>query len=485
MALPTNRLALATSIALAMVSAGVIASETHQINDEHYLGKAVGTAQARQAPAAGATRQVQTTRQAQVDSVVRASRVNAGGSSETAPAVYAPAIDESFSRPGVEPAAADPEFAVTQEAYISANVDARVPYIIGFNEAPLALYDGEKAAFPAPARQSSGRFDVASSEAVAYADALASLQFERELAMSDALGRPVDVLHRMQHAFNGIIVELSAEEARSISSMRDIALMEPYYEYPLDTDTGPLHIGADVVWETGTGRPGSIGALGEGVVFGIIDSGANVGSPSFAAVDMNGYQHVNPLGAGNYLGTCAEGGIDEGRCNDKMIGGYEFICELTPANCAAPNREVPGMRDENGHGTHVGSTVAGNFRTATFEGNELEISGVAPRGNLVFFDACYTNSAGQGLCPNVSTLASINQAVADGVVDALSYSIGGAPSRGPRPSRWPSCPRPKPASSFRLPAATPARVRPPSGIASPGCTRSQRHSTAVARSRSS
>ena len=39
-----------------------------------------------------------------------------------------------------------------------------------------------------------------------------------------------------------------------------------------------------------------------------------------------------------------------------------------------------------------------------------------PRANIVAFDICYTNTAtGQGLCPNVSAVAAIDQAIADGV----------------------------------------------------------------------
>jgi subtilisin family serine protease len=145
----------------------------------------------------------------------------------------------------------------------------------------------------------------------------------------------------------------------------------------------------------------------------------------FAEVDLDGYRHANPLGAGNYLGTCAPGAIDEGRCNAKLIGGYDFVCTLTTL-CTPPStaREFPGFSDENGHGSHTASTAAGNKRKATFRGNDFEISGVAPRGNIIAYNACYTSAAGQGLCPNVSTLASINQAVADGV-DVINYSISG------------------------------------------------------------
>ena len=84
--------------------------------------------------------------------------------------------------------------------------------------------------------------------------------------------------------------------------------------------------------------------------------------------------------------------------------------------------------DSCGHGSHVAGTIACNYGTeASVNGAEIPhtLSGVAPRANIVAYDICYTNTAtGQGLCPNVSTVASINQAVADGV-DVINYSIGG------------------------------------------------------------
>src|SRR5690606_29267742 len=92
------------------------------------------------------------------------------------------------------------------------------------------------------------------------------------------------------------------------------------------------------------------------------------------------------------------------------------------------------------------STAAGNRRDVVFDGAPLRISGVAPRANIIAYDACYTNTlTGQGLCPNVSTVASINQAIADGV-DVINYSIGG----GAQP--WTE------ATSLAVPGATDAGI---------------------------
>lgn len=303
--------------------------------------------------------------------------------------------------------------------------EALEPHIVLFAEPALAAYRGGLRGIDAPVRSASGRFDASSGQARAYVDYLASRQAARESDISRALGRGLQVSHRMRHAVNGIVVALTPSEAAQVARMRDVALVEGYREYVLDTDTGPGHIGAPAVW-TGAAADGEF--QGEGVVAAILDSGINFGSPSFSAVDpVDGYAHVNPLGAGTYLGTCAPGGVDEGRCNDKLIGGYDFVCESPGNTCSNPAfREEPGFGDTNSHGSHVASTVAGNRRVVDISGAQASISGVAPRANLIAFDICYTNiSTGQGLCPNVSAVAAVDQIIVDGVADVINYSIGG------------------------------------------------------------
>ncbi|WP_246371206.1 S8 family serine peptidase [Marilutibacter penaei] len=313
-------------------------------------------------------------------------------------------------------------------------------YIIGYREPALANYEGDVAGIPKPRRtgDGSGRIDAASREARAYVADLARRQGEHEARAGRVLGRSLHVRKRMQHALNGVVTELTVNEAAAVANLGEVAFVEPYREYELDTDAGPQRIGADQVWSGGSGlppgqtlpgTPNLPGARGEGIVFGVVDSGINFGSPSFAAESPDGYVHVNPLGSGNYLGTCAPGGIDEGRCNDKLIGGYDFVCGAPGNACSNPAyRDEPSFGDTSGHGSHVASTIAGNPRTVDFRGAQVRISGVAPRGNIIAYDVCYTRlSDGNGLCPNVSSAAAIDQAVADGV-DVINFSIGGGTS---------------------------------------------------------
>ena len=318
-----------------------------------------------------------------------------------------------------------------------ASVDDRPQtHIVVFRDAPLATYQGNVAGIAKPARKGNGRgrIDAASPQARAYVQHLAGKQRGYEGRIDQALGRQVKVTQRMQHALNAIVTTMSPLEAEAISQLPEVQLVEAYREYALDTDIGPQLIGATTVWN-GISKPlgdGPDRTRGEGVVVGIIDTGINFGSPSFAAVDpVDGYVHTNPNGAGNYVGTCAPGGVDAGRCNDKLIGGYDFICGVgAPANACgvAGLREEPGFGDTNGHGSHTASTAAGNSRPTMFNGSQVTISGVAPRANLIAYDVCYTNIAtGQGSCPNVSSAAAVNQAIANGV-DVINFSIGGGAS---------------------------------------------------------
>ena len=324
----------------------------------------------------------------------------------------------------------------SSDAALTAVDDRQQTHIVVFRDAPLATYQGNVVGIAKPARKGNGRgkIDVASPQARAYVKHLEDKQRGYEGRIDQALGRQVKVTQRMQHALNAIVTSMSPLEAEAISRLPEVQLVEAYREYALDTDISPQLIGANTVWN-GISMPlgdGPDRTRGEGVVVGIIDTGINFGSPSFAATDpVDGYVHTNPNGSGNYLGTCAPGGVDAGLCNDKLIGGYDFICGVgAPANACgvAGLREEPGFGDTNGHGSHTASTAAGNSRPTVFNGSQVTISGVAPRANLIAYDVCYTTiSTGQGSCPNVSSAAAVNQAIANGV-DVINFSIGGGAS---------------------------------------------------------
>lgn len=317
-------------------------------------------------------------------------------------------------------------------------------FIVVYREAPLATYRGEIQGLPAPERlparsartgtaaataattgAAAGRIAVRGARARDYVRFLEGRQVAHESRIASVVGRRLRVERRMQHALNASVVEMNPREAMLVEQLPEVAFVEEYREYEQETDVGPTLIGAPALWNATPAQ-----YRGDGIVFGIIDSGINFGSPSFSAQDADGYTHTNPLGAGVYLGTCAPGGIDEGRCNAKLIGGYDFVCAAPGNQCGVANvREEPGFGDTNSHGSHTASTAAGNVRTVSYRGNSIRMSGVAPRANIIAYDVCYTEiSTGRGLCPNTSSAAAVNQALADGVVDVINFSIAGGSS---------------------------------------------------------
>lgn len=347
--------------------------------------------------------------------------------------VHAPT---SLSMQGVAPSTASMSAAAPGSDTLETRRDS---YIIIFAESALASYKGETSGFAAPtvvtADAGRGRLDVRGQSAKRYVAHLEQVQIAREADLGRAIGRPLHTRMRMQHALNAIVVDLSPREAEKVAKQSGVRLLEKYREHSIDTDVGPRLIGAETVWLGQTpGFPSQY--QGEGVVIGVIDTGINFGSPSFSAVGpVDGYQHVNPLGAGTYKGTCAPGGVDAGRCNDKLIGGYDFVCNEVPdpaqpaqtyCTQTASYREEPGFGDTNSHGSHTASTAGGNRRDVTFKSTPLRISGVAPHANIIAYDVCYTNiTTGGGSCPNTSSVAAVNQAVADGIVNVINYSISG------------------------------------------------------------
>ena len=234
----------------------------------------------------------------------------------------------------------------------------------------------------------------------------------------------------MHHALNAVVMVLTPQQANTVAKLPGVAAVERDRPIPLATDIGPGFIGAASVWFGASAGQDTLfaggfddagGYRGDGIVIGDIDTGYNSESPSFSATDNRGYTISNPLGSGNYIGQCGVSGISLAGCNDKVIGVYDEI-DLT-SGASSPTYSV---EDTQGHGSHTASTAAGNYRSATLAGYTAPISGIAPHANLVVYYACSPDPTVQ--CSTAATSASVDQAVQDGIVDALNYSISGGGS---------------------------------------------------------
>jgi subtilisin family serine protease len=299
-------------------------------------------------------------------------------------------------------------------ALVSAQAGAQpaARYIVQLSDAPLASYRGgiEGLSPTNPAALGQVKLDPTSPASVAYLAYLAKQQADFLASAEQTLGHPLEAIFQYRYALNGVAVPLTETEAEKVATMPGVERLEREHMYELLTDAGPAWIGAPSIWD-GSAVNGPRGTMGEGIVAGVIDTGVNHDHPSFADVGGDGFDHRNPRGT--FYGFC-DPLTGAPFCNDKLIGVRDFT--------------GTGPLDDNQHGSHTASTVAGNVLDATIHAPTIDltrgISGVAPHANLITYKACVAVG-----CLNLSTAAAIDQATAD-AVDVINFSIGGG-SRNP------------------------------------------------------
>ena len=274
-------------------------------------------------------------------------------------------------------------------------------YIVQLQDAPLATH-------LAQIQNATNNSDGIS--VTAYRQQLMATQQTLIAQIEQQVAHSIHVAFQYDTAFNGMAMQLTGEEAAQVSNLPQVKNIWREKTYALSTEYSPDFVNATAVWD-GSGTSSGIGNRGEGIIVGIIDTGINFTHPSFQDIGGDGYDHVNPLGAGNYKGICV---ANSALCNDKLIGLWDFVDGAG---------ESDGAADSDGHGTHTASTAAGNVTTATVSTPtgytyQTSISGVAPHANIIAYDACTTS------CPGAALLAAVNQAVADGV-HVINYSISG------------------------------------------------------------
>lgn len=243
--------------------------------------------------------------------------------------------------------------------------------------------------------------------------------------LKDTLSAYGQVTYEYSKVFNGIAVSrVAGANLDAISAITGVTGIYLDNEVELTTDAGPQWIGAPTVWNALGGQENA----GEGVIVGILDSGVWPENPSFADPDPNGNPYPAP--AQSYtceLGSVMADGTDLGLnpgCNNKLIGAYRFMATFD-ANRTLMDGEFLSARDNDGHGSHTASTVAGNSNvSADALGGTLGIiSGVAPRAQIIAYKVC-GSVPGTSSCFGSDSVAAVEQAIIDGV-DVINFSIGG------------------------------------------------------------
>ncbi|KAL4611657.1 hypothetical protein ACB092_08G141400, partial [Castanea dentata] len=143
------------------------------------------------------------------------------------------------------------------------------------------------------------------------------------------------------------------------------------------------------------------------IIVGVLDSGIYMDAPSF---DDKGFGPP----PSKWKGTCQVRGNFTG-CNNKVIGARFYNHASTTPH---PN---PSPIDEEGHGSHTSSTIAG----ASIAGASLyglakgTARGGVPSARIAMYKVCWADG-----CSDIDLLAGMDDAISDGV-DLISISIGG------------------------------------------------------------
>lgn len=302
---------------------------------------------------------------------------------------------------------------VRRENSITAN------YIVRLSQPSVAKYKGGIAGLDATNPESLGqkRLNVNSKASVDYQEFLLSKQEGFVTHCEESFARKITVKNKFQHVLNGVVMELTEDEAKQLAQLPDVlSVQKERMEIPM-TDVGPKWIGADKIYDGNAFFPGT---KGEGAVVAILDTGINSDHPSFADVGDDGYDHTNPLGSGNYIpGSHCSTNPDF--CNDKLIGAWDMVND--------PVNDPNSPEDSDGHGSHTASTAAGNMiAAASLSAPTTEyttrIGGVAPHANIIAYDVCIDT------CPGSALIGALEQVVIDASalpngIQALNYSISG------------------------------------------------------------
>ncbi|AAN56300.1 S8 family serine peptidase [Shewanella oneidensis MR-1] len=337
-------------------------------------------------------------------------------------------------------------YVINADADVRADHSGRSRYIIQLMQAPAATHAAQLFNKAPQDRTSVSKASITqklpqkishllqTSQLEQYRQEIAHHQGIFKTTASKTLGRPLQAKMQFDTAFNGMVLELTPDEAKTMLTVPQVLKVIKETPTELQTDNGPQLIGASNLWD---GNATGLAAKGDGIIIGILDTGINTDNRAFSAVGDDGHNIINPLGSGNYLGDCVK---DATLCNDKLIGVYSFPLVTDEYNGLRP----ANGEDYNGHGSHTASTAAGNalvnvpvlmpnigeevgdgIETGTVLSN---ISGVAPHANIISYQVC-----DQSGCYPSLTIASVELAIKAGV-DVLNYSIG--PRGGVQNDPW-------------------------------------------------
>ena len=296
-----------------------------------------------------------------------------------------------------------------------------VRVIIQLDDPSLASYAGGTAGMSATSPSATGsKLDVNSPSSRAYLTYLSAKQAAVKAQLAKAAPGS-SVQYSYQVALNGMAAKTTMGQISAMRAIPGVKAVTVEREFKLEMDASiPLiGLGSGTVggsdW-TDSGLWAALGGhanAGAGMKIADIDSGIALENPCF---DPTGYTY--PASFPKY---------GEGYAafvNPKVIAARAYFrADDPPTGPATPADSV----ELDFHGSHTAGTMACNYGTQT---PWVDISGVAPKAQLMVYRVFYHSVTGQDGANDPELLLAIEDAIKDGP-DVINNSWGGTATIGP------------------------------------------------------
>lgn len=313
-------------------------------------------------------------------------------------------------------------------------------YIVLLKAPAAASYTGGTAGYARTASPT-GAFQPRSQAVKAYSGYLTRSQN----ALASAAG--VKAAAHYTIASNGFAAQMKGAQAADLAKSPKVLAVVPVEARSYDAASNNSANFLGMYGRTGVWKQhGTQADAGAGVVVGDLDTGIWPESDSFSGEALTGVPtgaygaKIDPLGnttmkksdGGTFRGACelGEGWESYDLCSIKIIGARYY--PDTFVDSVAPEHRSPAefisTRDGDGHGSHTGSTAAGNVvDDVSVDGIGFgEVTGMAPGASIAAYKVCWEDDDDTtGGCYTDAIMSAIDDAVRDGV-DVINFSISGA-----------------------------------------------------------
>jgi subtilisin family serine protease len=320
-----------------------------------------------------------------------------------------------------------PELAGISQQSQDKTVTQNTRYIVQLADAPLATYKGGVVGLAATSASVTGdtKLNISSNNAKQYRSFIQAKQ--KSVASQVSALANTKVTQSFDTVFNGLVVEAEANAEARLLAIPGVVKVFLDEEYETQLDASHEIIKSADAWA----RAGGKSEAGKGVKVAIIDSGIRPENimfsgdgfePAVFTEEQMAYQATNP----DYCQA-----TEADFCNNKLIVARAMF--PLPSSAIPEEYETPLGYD--GHGTHVAGAAVGNPTKITFEGTDVDISGVAPGAYLMVYKALYHNTRGTASGTGSALMGALDAAVKDGA-DVINNSWGGGAGGNPASSPY-------------------------------------------------